>query len=131
MQERKKSKRKGHMKKTALSVVVVLALSGGPWDALAQQGPETISINAVQKAMPPVKFRHHLHQERVAKDCTVCHHTTKPGDLKPEPCSACHGKNDAIPTYKDAMHKRCQGCHAKMVSEGMNPPTKCNGCHVK
>ncbi|MDX1763780.1 MAG: cytochrome c3 family protein [bacterium] len=95
-------------------------------DVSVANGPAEIVIDAAQAKFPPVKFNHAEHQSR-AGDCTTCHHKNVDGEAASS-CASCHGKADGAPSYKDAMHKNCQGCHKK---EGGNAPTKCNGCHVK
>lgn len=119
------------MKKTAVIIVAVLGLMWGATLAIAGQGPETITIDVVKKAMPAVVFQHHKHQERVKGDCIKCHHKEKPGTTAMRPCRQCHGKIKEAPKFKDAMHKRCKSCHKEMKAAGKNPPLKCSGCHTK
>jgi cytochrome c553 len=97
--------------------------------AMADNGPEVITIDKVQKSFPPVEFKHQEHQKR-AGDCKTCHHKTEEGQA-PKACSECHGVDEAAPSFKDAMHKTCKDCHKKMAAEGKTPPTKCPACHVK
>ncbi len=120
------------MTKRVVAVVTFLALVLGATMALAHHGPEVITIEKFKKAMAPVKFEHHKHQDRVNMDCLKCHHKATAGDTAPKPCSECHqaAAGDA-PSYKDAMHKACQGCHKEQKAAGLNPPLKCNECHVK
>jgi cytochrome c553 len=114
------------MRKIVVLLVTMLAFVASASIVLADNGPAEIVIKEVQKKFPPVTFKHAEHQSRIG-DCTTCHHKSANGDAA-APCSQCHGKDEAAPGYKDAMHKSCQGCHKK---EGGNAPTKCNGCHVK
>jgi hypothetical protein len=120
------------MKKTA---VIFLAIMGLVWVAsialAGGAGPETITIDAAKKAMPAVTFPHWKHQEIVKGDCIKCHHKEKAGTTAMRPCHDCHGKVDGVPSMKDAMHKKCQGCHKEEKAAGKNPPLKCNGCHVR
>ncbi|MDX1763526.1 MAG: cytochrome c3 family protein, partial [bacterium] len=99
--------------------------------ATAASSPSVIVIDRVQKKMAPVAFQHAEHQKRTNHDCTVCHHTAKPGDGNPAPCSECHGKEDGALGFKAVMHKSCQDCHKKLAAEGKQPPTTCMGCHKK
>jgi len=108
-----------------LALIVSLSLVTAN-DVAAADGPAEIVIDAAQAKFPPVKFNHAEHQKR-AGDCTTCHHKSVDGEAASS-CASCHGKVDGAPSYKDAMHKNCQGCHKK---EGGNAPVKCNGCHVK
>ncbi len=120
------------MKKTVVAAVTFWALVLGATLALAHHGPEVINLDKFKKAMAPVKFEHHKHQDRVNMDCLVCHHMAKAGDTAPKPCSECHqAKAGDAPSYKDALHKNCQGCHKEQKAAGKNPPLKCNECHVK
>jgi hypothetical protein len=96
------------MKKTVVAALTFFALLLGASMALAHHGPEVINMDKFKKAMAPVKFQHHQHQDRVNMDCI--------GDA---------------PSYKDALHKGCQGCHKEQKAAGKNPPLKCNKCHVK
>ncbi len=119
------------MKKTALSLIAVLAFITVATLSFAGEGPEVIEINKGQKSMAPVSFKHHEHQTRVDGDCLKCHHTEKAGEKALKPCSDCHGKDEAAPNYKDAMHKGCQPCHKEQAAAGKAAPTKCKECHVK
>lgn len=93
-------------------------------------GPDVIELNKVQKSMAPVSFKHAEHQTR-AENCQVCHHKSKAEDTELKSCAECHGKDEAAPSYKDALHKGCQPCHKEQKAAGKNPPTKCKECHVK
>ncbi len=117
------------MKKVAVALVAVFA-----WVAVAVagQGPEVVSIDKFKKAMAPVEFQHHKHQERADGKCTSCHHKAEEGNMAPKACSECHAaKAGDAPSYKDAMHKRCQGCHKEQNAAGKKAPVKCNECHKK
>ena len=97
----------------------------------AVSSPAVIVIDRIQKKMAPVTFQHAEHQKRTNNDCTVCHHMAEPGEMKPAPCSECHGNEDGALGFKAVMHKTCQDCHKKMAAEGLQPPTTCMGCHPK
>ena len=108
--------------------------------ALAQHGPENITIDAAKNKKAAVEFPHFLHQEKV-ESCKTCHHTLA-DDFSPEagvtevkPCSSCHldPEKDTTPSMremslkKNPLHIGCIDCH-KAESKG---PTKCNDCHPK
>ncbi len=93
--------------------------------------PEFILMDNVAKLMPGVAFPHRKHQKIVNQNCKVCHHMDDVTDLSPTACSECHGAMEGVPSFKDAMHKRCQGCHKEMAAQGKPAPVKCTGCHVK
>ncbi len=76
----------------------------------------------------PASFDHELHQ-RIAGDCTVCHHRS--GDKTP-PCKECHEApfnpdNLNKPGIAHVYHLRCISCHI----ENEAGPTECTGCHQK
>ncbi len=76
----------------------------------------------------PASFDHELHQ-RIAEDCTVCHHRS--GDKTP-PCKECHEApfnpaNLNKPGIAHVYHLRCISCHI----ENEAGPTECTGCHNK
>jgi hypothetical protein len=122
--------RRSRMKKGIVIVVAMFAFLGLTSIAMADNGPETIEINEIQKKMPPVSFKHHEHQKRVEDKCVTCHHTAKEGEA-PKACSECHGKVDGAPDFKTAVHKKCQGCHKEQKAAGKNAPVKCTECHKK
>ncbi len=97
----------------------------------AASSPEFIFIDNVAKLMPGVPFPHRVHQGLVNQNCRVCHHMDDVTDLSPTACSECHGAMEGVPSFKDAMHTRCQGCHKEMAAQGKPAPVKCTGCHVK
>jgi hypothetical protein len=97
----------------------------------APPSPEFIFMDNVAKLLPGVPFPHRVHQGLVNQNCQVCHHMDDVTDLSPTACSECHGAMEGVPSFKDAMHKRCQGCHKEMAGQGKPAPVKCTGCHVK
>ena len=117
------------MKRSVVTILSVAAVLLVPVLAGAVGGPEVITIQEVKKAMPPVVFPHHEHQKRLG-DCKVCHHKQEAGK-EPRACAQCHGKVKEAPAFKDAMHKRCKGCHKKEAAAGKPAPTKCMQCHKK
>ncbi|MBP2673265.1 MAG: hypothetical protein H6Q84_105 [Deltaproteobacteria bacterium] len=106
---------------TLLAVILVTVFSAGM--IVAADAPEKVTIKEVQKTKPPVVFPHKEHAAKTK--CTECHHKDAAG--KEQACSACHKaeKKGETPSFKDAMHGKCQGCH-KTAGKG---PTKCNDCH--
>ncbi len=104
-----------------LAVILMTVFSAGR--IVAADTPEKVTIKAVQKLKPPVVFPHKVHAGQMK--CAECHHKGTPG--KEQLCSACHGpeRKGETPSFKEAMHAKCQGCHKKM-GKG---PTRCNDCH--
>ncbi len=102
----------------------------------AATGPDTITIDLLQKKKPAVVFEHKAHFEKSKIKCATCHHKAKEGET-PAPCRKCHlvKKDPSTPEkldFKSTMHKKCKGCHKQKVREGnkkMIP--KCIQCHVK
>ncbi len=97
----------------------------GPGPASAPEPDRGLStIVLAQEAEPgKVTFGHEAHQ--AGQGCSACHHTTTGGST-PKSCHACHGTDADTLDAKDAFHKACKGCHAKMGG-----PSKCSGCHRK
>ena len=109
-----------------LGVAAMLVMIAGGTGAFAQdKGPAHPTLNYNGKSKKVANFPHHDHQARIG-DCQVCHHKDKAGET-PRACKSCHGDkaDGAKPKMKDAMHKRCKGCHKKEK----HGPTKCKGCH--
>lgn len=76
----------------------------------------------------PASFDHEAHQ-RIAGDCTVCHHYSED---KTPPCKDCHGTpfnptNLNKPGIARVYHLRCISCH----TENEMGPTECTECHQK
>ncbi len=108
---------------TLLAVVMVAVFSAGT--IVAADAPEKITIKDIQKTKTPVTFPHKDHSTKLGIKCAECHHKDAAG--KEQSCFACHKaeKKGETPSFKDAMHDKCKGCHQKM-GKG---PTKCNDCH--
>ena len=108
-----------------LALAFFLAIAAGTASA---EMNEVITINKAQAKKAPVVFPHDAHGEKYG--CQACHHNAK-GDVKPQNCFNCHGKDPAIPdpsamsTKKNPFHITCIGCH-KEKAQG---PTKCAECH--
>jgi len=112
----------------ALMIVGAVALAGHRVD----RGPAKITVKTPGSTKkPPVTFDHAMHQDRVRSGatCKTCHHNPEAR----RDCLSCHGKpaNEKTPELKDALHKRCKGCHKKIATEKPNAPTSCDGCHKK
>jgi len=107
---------------TLLAIVMVAVFSAGV--IVAADAPEKITIKVIQKEKPPVVLNHKAHADKIG-NCQVCHHKDAAG--KEQKCSTCHKakKEGDAPEFKEAMHTRCKGCHAK-EKKG---PTKCVECH--
>jgi len=81
-------------------------------------------LKLAKATMPGVKFPHKKHAEELKVECKTCHHND--GDAAA--CTGCHGAKKGEggePTFKNAAHKLCQGCH----KEQKKGPTVCNKCH--
>jgi hypothetical protein len=117
-----------HTKKV---VVTPTSASGGKKTRItAKDGPETCTINSLEKNYQPVEFPHNLHAE-MSSGCADCHHHSPEGETPS--CGGCHGepfnpKNLNMPGLKGAYHLQCLGCHREM---GVGT-TGCSGeCHTK
>jgi hypothetical protein len=91
-----------------------------------------------------VTFHHKMHAELedvggVNKvECVTCHHDLEASG-KIEDCHDCHdkkkgGKMKNAPSYKDAFHLRCRGCHKYTMEtqhKDAGPDKKCKLCHIK
>jgi hypothetical protein len=77
--------------------------------------------------MGKLVYSHDDHAEQYASSCTDCHHDT---DIEPEPgaCNQCHGEkaDGATPSLREAVHAKCQSCHADMYEKNLKG---CNECH--
>lgn len=138
----KKKEVKREMKRfgTVISGVVIilfLAVSIG----ISADVPETVKIDIIQKAKPPVVLPHKAHiDNKIA--CKSCHHTNK-ADEKPAKCESCHDKekddgkkiaimgNPATSTSKGIFHITCVTCHKeeKAKNAASKAPTMCPACH--
>lgn len=72
-------------------------------------------------------YSHADHVSEYSSACTDCHHGP---DIEAEPgaCNQCHGEKaeDSIPSLRDAVHAKCENCHAEMYEK----KTKgCTDCH--
>jgi len=128
-------------KKSLILLVVaafVMSLGFGVTMSLADNGPESIELNAGGKKV--AVFPHKAHQEKNA--CGTCHHYQDDAGArvacgddsldKIKKCDTCHNAdfaNEKLRTWKDIGHGLCKDCHTKMKEEGA--PTKCGACHSK
>ena len=87
--------------------------------------PKTVVLKS--KMMGDVTFNHKAHIKRAGGKCITCHHKMKTNPKKMA-CRACHTKKTEgnKPSFKNAFHKTCKGCHKKM-----HGPTSCKGCHKR
>ncbi len=114
------------MKKMLVLMVVAALVAGSAFVALADNGPETITLEA---SMGNITFPHAVHQGMEGVGCNACHHNGEATAVAADPnCHACHGAKDGVPATKKVFHKLCKDCHKE---KGGNAPTKCKGCHVK
>jgi len=110
-----------------------LAASEGAPDP-AENGPETWTFDAHQKAMPLAELDHfrHASSKGLKIPCTRCHHTSKGTDVDAG-CGECHGEawSPEIPDIKSATHSLCIRCHVRNnAAPAAKPaPYKCAGCH--
>ncbi len=120
------------MKRAFFAGVTLLVSLTAATLVLAHFGPKEITMTGKDaKAMGPVLFLHHDHQDATNNDCTVCHHTAKAGETALKSCCQGHGKVAGLSTNKDALHQSCKGCHKESKAAGKDAPTSCKGCHVK
>ena len=119
------------MQRKSVLIAILLALAflmSAAFVVAEEEMPEVVVINKAQSKKPPVTLNHEEHGEKFG--CQVCHHNAK-GDVKPQSCFNCHGKDPNIPdpssmsATKNPFHIACRGCH-KEKGEG---PVKCTGCH--
>ena len=117
----------------AASLVVGIAAVQAGGDP-AENGPETWTFDAHQKAMRAAEFDHFHHASIKGLEipCTRCHHTSKGTDVEAG-CGDCHGVTaaDGVPDIKSASHTLCVRCHVQANAKpGARPaPYKCVGCH--
>jgi len=110
------------MKRLLTVLLVATFLATGALVAIAaDNGPETVKLEAPKMGGTTVTFQHRAHQSRVS-DCTTCHHK----GVEAGACTGCHGVKPEAPTAKDAFHKLCKGCHKDNAG-----PTSCKDCHKK
>lgn len=108
--------------------------------AVAQVAPQSPII--MKGAAGAVKFDHPSHL-KVAGNCSVCHHASKPEKplkAQQEACTDCHRKPATPPvvtSLQAAFHNPaataglCIDCHRKQNNAGKAAPTKCAECHQK
>lgn len=79
---------------------------------------------------------HERHPELTEIGCQDCHHKDTALDAKPRNCAVCHTGGDprkmpreenAPPSLKDAVHKRCNACHKDVFQTGVDA---CRYCHT-
>ena len=130
-----------------LAAAIVLIVSGalGAMFRPALEPDETL-----QARFGDVPWNHELHARMPEiVSCQVCHHTERPGAMRPKPCIHCHKRPsnlDALvladlfmevepKTYADengppaaqALHAKCIGCHKAMTAG----PVICRDCHTQ
>jgi len=112
------------MNRFFLLAAILAAAAAGAWADTASltldDAPEELVLQVYPKRQ--VTLDHRGHAKRIG-NCKVCHH--KPDSEK---CSDCHeGNGDTeIPSFSEAMHVRCRGCHRKST-EGLTGA--CSECH--
>ena len=111
-------------------IFILLVLVTGMTAAIAKAHgdmPKVLVIDKVQNKKAPVTLSHDKHGDEFG--CQACHHSAE-GDIKPQSCFNCHGKDPNAPDpasgKKDnPFHITCKGCHKE---KGMGP-VKCGECH--
>ena len=117
----------------AFLAVAGLAAGGDASDP-AENGPETWTFDAHQKAMPAAGFAHfrHASSKGLKIPCTRCHHTSKGTDVEAG-CGECHGEawSSERTDLKSATHRLCIRCHLQNNAKPAAKPApyKCAGCH--
>ena len=112
------------MKKFAALMAIVVAVMFSASLVIGAQAPAgKVIIKEIQKSKPEVTFDHKGHAKRIGL-CQTCHHMPDS-----EKCSDCHEvkSTGAAPSFSEAMHIRCRGCHKKMTNEGLSG--SCSECH--
>lgn len=73
-----------------------------------------------------LKYSHEEHKS-ITAGCTDCHHDTTV-ESEPSNCSDCHQAegDEAMPSLRDAIHKRCGTCHEDMFQKKIKG---CVHCH--
>jgi hypothetical protein len=94
----------------------------------SRDGPETCTLNGLEKKYEPVVFSHNMHAV-MTENCASCHHHSSAGQTLS--CGECHGapfdpKNLNMPGLKGAYHLQCMGCHKEIGG-----PLGCTKCHAK
>ena len=99
--------------------------AAGPAEAKIPADKEDLVLKLGKTTMPVVKFAHKEHAVDLQVACKTCHHPE--GEARA--CTECHKAApgpDKEPTFKNAAHKQCMGCH----KEQKKGPTVCTKCHV-
>ncbi len=128
--------------------VLLLAIISGAAGVILPLEREPDSV--LRNRFGDVTWNHELHarMEDIA-NCTVCHHTTKQGEMSPQSCQTCHKLPDNVddiitpelftepvkvtyegkngPPAMTAFHGNCLGCHRTMKKG----PTICRDCHAQ
>lgn len=100
--------------------------------AARPSGPDTVTLNELEKIYDPVVFDHKAHSgmTKFGGDCSLCHHHTPTGNEHPA-CKSCHApdiQHEGLdqPGLKGAYHRQCLGCHREWEGE-----TSCEICHAR
>ncbi len=121
----------------------------------ADDAPEQVTIDSMERLYAPVEFDHAMHIEYAS--CQECHHHTTNGTVADPNCARCHHDGEEAdvvacidchaadrfnqdylktlenprlyhidkPGLKGAYHLNCIGCH-----ETTSGPTGCQECHT-
>ena len=114
------------MKRFFLVMGILAAAALGAWADTAtlsiEDAPDEIVLEVYAKRQ--VTLDHKGHAKRIGL-CQTCHHMPDS-----EKCSDCHEARStgAAPSFSEAMHIRCRGCHKKMTNEGLSG--SCSECHA-
>ncbi len=103
-----------------------------------------ITIDTIQKKVPPVYFDHNYHLDKengLGFACNECHHELKKTpEQAPSRCSSCHYPKELIESIKkefpldlkESYHTKCKGCHQNNKKKFKTAPTSdCGACHKK
>jgi len=80
-------------------------------------------------ARPLVVFDHGLHSDKFRKEgCKTCHPAASDSDLVFAFPFRADAKEKS--SLRDAYHRKCIGCHSRMIKEGgKTGPVRCGDCH--
>ncbi|GAB1410446.1 cytochrome c3 family protein [Desulfovibrionales bacterium] len=109
--------------------------------------PQETCVQCHHTELGKLIYNHDTHAEEYASACTDCHHGPEI-EAEPTACKTCHSdKADGnTPALRDAVHAKCEGCHADMYEKKLegcsechellpgkngSPQPACNSCHYE
>ncbi|MBB5347730.1 cytochrome c3 family protein [Desulfoprunum benzoelyticum] len=84
--------------------LVVTALTVPVMAMEAEDAPETVSLDVLQRLYEAVEFDHRLHADGF--ECASCHHHTTGGGTRQPVCVKCHADSP------EAAEVACSACHS-------------------